>query len=522
MTETKSRKTSSVRNTIFGLTSQFLFLVLAFVCRTVLIKKLGTEVLGINALYSNILSILSLAELGIGNTLIFSLYKPLANNDDAAIASIMKYYKKLYTYIAIAVLVIGLALLPVLKFLISNDINISTRDLYIYYLLFLANSCFSYVMCYKQSLINADQKLFVIKIFNCIFYIILYGLQIACLFIFKNYIIHLSIFSLVTLFQNIALSIWADKHYSYTKIKNPAPIDAETKKTINHNIRSTFIYKLGFVLENCTDNILISVLVSTIAVGVYSNYNMLVGAVTGVINVFIYALYASVGNLSVENDPQKSYKIFNVLLLFFQYVGTFATICFFTVFNDFIAIWVGPEFLFDFKTVIVICVSFYFTVATCPIWIFRENFGLYKEVKYLTLATAIVNIGLSILLGIYWGILGILAATIIGRLLTNYSIEPFILFKKVFNKKPVWYFVKQIIIFVAMAGLGALLYFVYSFFPNGFGWIVLEILINLVVITSLFVLCTFKTEEFKYIKNVAKEYSAKIKSALKKRKKAEN
>ena len=502
---TKTRKVNSIRNVVLGLTAQGLYLLLNFICRTILIWKLGRQVLAINGLYSNILSLLSIAELGIGNIFLFSLYKPLAENDTDKVNQIIHYYKKLYNAIALIVLIIGLCVMPFLKYLISSDITISLKNLNLYYIVFLANSVFSYLLVYKRSLINADQKNYIIKICGIIFDTLLYTLQIAFLFWFKSYLVYLITSCVVTLLQNITINIIADHKYPYIKQKPFKPIEQAEKSNIKRNIVNTFFYKIGNVILNNTDAILISTIVSTLEVGYYSNYNMVINALNGLINIIVMAIFASVGNLATENDAKKSLKIFNVMTSTFIYIAMFCSLCLIACFNDFITIWIGAEYLLDIKTVVVIAVTFYINTAVSSISMFRENYGLFKEVKWLMISAAIINIGLSIWFGKLWGMFGILLATIVSKLFTTLSIEPLILYKNVFKVNPAKYYIKQILFFAAYCGLTLLILYLNHFIPAKFIFLLVKVAIIFIAVSGCFVLFFFKTDEFKYLVDMAKE-----------------
>ncbi len=510
MEKISSRKDNSIRNTLFGIANQAIHLILSFICRTILIKKLGSEILGINGLYTDILNILSLAELGIGNVMLYSLYKPLAEKNNDKVNAIIRFYEKIYVIIALVIFVLGMALVPFLKDIVSTDILISTKDLIIYYLIFLFNTCVSYILVYKQALINADQKNYIIKISNTITTTLQYAIQITLLFVFPNYKVYLVVSGVLVLLQNIVLSWYANKLYPEINQRNVATIDDREKKEIKKNIFSTFTYKIGAVLIKNTDAILISTIVSTIAVGLYSNYNMIVTAINGFINMIIYGVFASIGNLGAINDKEKSLHVFNSMILLFQYIAFFCALCFVTVFNRFITIWLGAEFLLDMKTVMVISLSFFISTSISPVWVFRENFGLFKQVKYLMLTSAGLNIGLSILFGKLWGVFGILLATIVARLITTFTFEPMILYKNVFNKSPLHYYIKQIVAIIVYIMLSFGMLYLAQFMPSNFGGILLIVLINFVVVTALFCVTMFKTKEFKYLIDIIKNIVAKV------------
>lgn len=508
-----TRQFNSMRNTLFGLCAQVVHLILSFICRTILIKKLGAQILGINGLFVDILQLLSLAELGVGNTLLFSLYKPLKENDEEKLNVLIRFFARIYNIITLTVFLIGLALMPFLKYIISSDINISNKDILVYYLIFLINSCVSYVFCYKQSIINAAQKNFVIKISNLIFNVVSFSVQVCVLIFIKDYRIYLIVQGCFTLIQNIVLHFVANKMFPYLKRKSTAVLERYEKKDIKKNIISVFFYRIGVAVLTSTDNILISTLVSTVVVGYYSNYNLLISSITAIISIFTHAIYASVGNLAVEDNARRSYLIFNFLLYLFEFLAMACAVCFFVLFDDFIVLWVGVDYVLSKEVVIIICLSFYVNIAVTPIWVYRENYGLFHSVKHLMLVAALINIILSIILGLWIGLAGILVSTIIAKLVTIYINEPRILFKKAFKVKPYGYFLRQGMFLCIAVVFGWILKYLLDKIAILNIWVlILKAVIIFVTIGALFILIIFKTKEFEYGKKIFNNIKKRIRT----------
>ena len=230
-----------------------------------------------------------------------------------------------------------------------------------------------------------------------------------------------------TLFYNLYLQRKAQKMYPF--IDKHVVLEKERKKETLKNVKDTFLYKLGEVLLNSTDNLLISVMLGTIIVGYYSNYSMIISAISLIITTMATAISASVGNLNAQKDSKQNYKIFNVLVYLFNFITTVGMIGFFLVINDFIKVWIGDSYILSTDVVLAIAISFYISNSQSPIWMYREALGLFKEVKYTGLAAAIINLVLSIILGKIIGLAGILIATPISKLCTTSLFEPIIIFK---------------------------------------------------------------------------------------------
>jgi len=476
---------------------QISLIILNFISRTIFIRILGAEYLGISGLFANILTILSLAELGVGTAIIYALYKPLFEKNYAHLSALMNYYKILYRMIAIVVAVIGIALIPFLGMMVNVKKPIPNIE--IYYLVFLSNSVVSYLVSYKAAIINADQKMYITKIYLFIFTVIQFVLQTLLLLITHNYIVYIIVQVLCTFLYNVFVSKKADRMYPWLNDKNTLPKDE--KIDMFKNIKSMFLYRLGGVLFGGTDNVMISIMVGTIWVGYYSNYNMIIISITGFISVLFTSLYGSIGNLNAGDDTQKKYEVFDVLLFISFWIGGFCSICFFVLFNDFITLWLGNKFLLDVPTVFAIILNFYLATLLNPLWSYRETTGLFRKTKYVMLFTSTINLGLSILLGFYFGIFGILMATVISRLATYFWYEPFVLYRDYFKKPVKIYFFKQVMYFGLMLVAGGITYFSTSLLPSSITipYFILKLVLCMVIPNALFFMIFHKTKQFAYL-----------------------
>lgn len=438
-----SRIGNTLRNTSAGLIGQLFTYILTFAYRTVFIYTLGANYLGVQGLFSNILSLLSLAELGVGNAIIFSLYKPLADKNTHKIQMLMGFYAKIYRIIGCVVAVLGLALTPYLDYLIKDKPNIP--HLTIIYLLFLADSVLSYFFAYKRSIIVADQKGYVNTINMTIFSFARNSVQIIWLLLFKSFIPVLIIQALSTLLSNIVISHKANKLYPFlTKSKN-VEIDPETKVDLSKKIRAMMYHKIGSVVVLGTDNLLISSFVGIYWVGIYSNYVMIIGMVTTFIQQFSQALVASIGNLVSTETTVKAKETFDLLYFLNFWIYAFCTICFMTLFNPFITVWIGTEYLFNRWIVLIIVVNFYISGMRQNVLSFRNSLGLFWYDRYKPIAEALINLVASIVLLKYWGIAGVFLGTLISTVTTSLWVEPYILFKHYFKSGLISYFKKYIL-----------------------------------------------------------------------------
>ena len=495
-----SRSKNAKLNIIFGYLSQIGIIVLSFVGRRIFLNFLSVDYLGINGLYSNILSVLSLAELGLDTALVYSLYKPVAENDVPLINSLLRYFRKIYVGLAFGILSVGLALTPFLRFIVKSDLR--NDELIIYYILFLLNSFASYFVAHKVALLSASQQQRVQKLVALLSGLILQFLHIAVLIIWKSFLIYVITTVSVTVINNLILSLSCNKLHPYLKNKTAA-VSFDTAP-IKSKIASTLIYKIGAVAINNTDNILISVIVSTAAVGFYSNYFTVITAVQGFIAIITTALISGIGSLGANRDKTRQYEIFNVALLFYHFISALGLIGFSLLFNNVITLWLGAEYLFDANTVFIIALNFYVTNAISPVWMYREANGLFEKVRYLMIIRAAINLILSIVLGKLLGTFGILLATVISLIVTSFWYEPPILFKNVFGVSVFKYWQKQIKYFAVTAISFTICAFIIRFIPEGIPFLMLKCMTVIAVTAILFLAVSFKGKELKHISDFLK------------------
>lgn len=437
------RSAKSVRNVATGLISKLIMIVLAFATRTLFIRLLGPEYTGVNSLYTNILSVLSLAELGMGNVLMFYLYGALKDNDEDRIVGLVYEFKKIYTTIIIVVLSVGILLIPFLRFIVRSSLNNS--ELIGYYLLYLINSVASYFVVYRTLVLSADQKNYISNIVHTVGTIAMYAFQILYLLLMKDFWGYLTIQVISTVGTNIVLNVISLKHYPYLKrqtgsIKHGKYIE---KKELFRNIKATFLYKVADTVLDQTDSIIISIMFGTAIVGYYTNYFMIISYLVAIASIIANGLVASFGNLNTEGNKDHSYTMFRVALTAFSIFGIVCTTCYATVIQDFIPIWVGSQYVMRFDIVVAILSVFYLRMVTNTMWMYRSAMGLFKEVQYVNLVAAVINVVLSIILGRVIGVAGVVFSTALARIMTSFWFEGRVVFKR-FDKPFVHYLFFQL------------------------------------------------------------------------------
>lgn len=446
-----SRTKKAAKNIIFNITNQVIALILAFASRTIFIRSLGQELLGINGLFSDVLNLLSMADLGFNVAMVYSFYQPLAANDKKAIAGLVRFYRRIYRIIAFAIAAIGLAIIPILPRLINLEQEVSHINLY--YSLSLFNIVASYLYVHKTSVLTADQNNYIISKVNIICQSIQIMFQIAVLILFKNYALYLIIAIIATLCKNIVCSHIAERKYPY--IRNAEPISRENRRDIFLNVFSCFIYKTVNVVLNATDNLLISVIVGTVFVGYYSNYQLIQTRLVSLYALIFTSLTATVGNVIVTESAEKRLNVFQCEQTISNIISCIIVPCYILLASDFIRIWLNSDYMLKGIDVAAMGVNIYFSCILQPLWTFREAVGLYKHTKFVMAMCAVLNIILSILLGKICGLFGIVIASALSRLFTYIWYEPHLLFNLYFEQSAKYYFVELLkniilVIFITM------------------------------------------------------------------------
>lgn len=435
----KSRTENVIKNMKFAVVCQVLSTLFSFICRTIFIKKLGAEYLGLNGLFTNILTILSFAELGIGDAIIFSMYKPVAEDNKEKIKSLLNLYKKSYVAIGIVIMLVGAILAPFIKYIIADAPQIP-ESITIIYLMYVFNTASSYFFIYRQSIITANQKAYIITFYSTVYLLITYILQIIGLIIFENYYLYLFIQICVNFLGNGFISYISKKMYPYSTEKNIEKLSKKEIKDISTNIISLFVYKFGSVVLNGTDNILISALIGIKTVGVCSNYLLIVSTLNTVINKIRSAFTASVGNLNATETPEKKKKIFEKLFFGFGWLYGLFAVGLFCLGNEAVYLWLGREYIISDMTLMALVINFYVMGVHYPAFLFRTTLGLFKDGQLAPIIAAVINLILSVVLAQCWGVAGIFIATPIARIFGMGIFDPILIYKKGFNSNPIEYY----------------------------------------------------------------------------------
>ena len=434
----KGRIENSIQNSVLGVVVQGANVLLGLLVRTVFIHCLSREYLGVNGLFTNILTMLSLAEMGIGSAIVYNMYKPIAEGDEIQIAKLMNFYRRAYSIIGCLVAGFGLLITPFLDYVINGQPDIP--HITAIYLLYLSNTVFSYFFAYKRSIFSADQRERVLHIFRLIFYIVRSALQIVMLVISKSFVAYLVVQILCTVFENIAISIYADREYPFLKKYKSSTLNKKQTKNIVENVKALFIYKVGSTALDGTDNIIISAFDSIISVGLLSNYSLVTGSAQLLLSQITTSLTSSVGNYMAQESSDKHEVLLERLtfLNFIIYGGSFVILA--SCLTPFVQVWAGTSYVLGFPVVFVHCLNMYIYGMMNSIWTFRSTMGLFVYGKWRPLVSAVINIVVSIFLAQWMGLLGVLFGTTITRVTTNVWYDPYVVYKYGLKKSALKYY----------------------------------------------------------------------------------
>lgn len=506
------RTLNSIRNSSFALVGQICTILLSFISRTIFIQTLSVEYLGINGLFSNIINLLSLAELGVGSAIIYSMYKPIADKDKKKINAIMNLYSKIYHIIGCSIGIIGLILLPFLDFIIKDN-NIPNIEFI--YLMFLSNSVISYFFIYKSSILIADQKSYVISIYQYGFNILQYILQIIILLETKNFLFYLSIQIIITFLINYLISKQVDKRYKSFIRDKDLVLSKESKNEIKKNIGAMMFHRLGAVVSGATDNIIISAFVGLYTVGIYSNYNLILGTLNKLLNQIFTPLIGSIGNLTVTENSEKAYEVFKLVYFINFWFYSLSTICLWVMLNPFIISWLGQDYVMSSNVILIFLINFYIGGMRKTLLLYRDTMGLFWNDRYKPIFEVLINLVASLILVQSFGIAGVFLGTLISILTTSFWVDPYILYKHGFNKSMFVHFKKWFFYFIITIFVGLLTERISSIFTNyTLSSIIGGLLVCLIVPNVIFIIIFHRTAEFKQVFQIFKSGFIKIRTII--------
>ena len=507
----KSRTEYSMVNTSVALFAQVSAILMGFFTRVVFTRTLSEGYVGINGLFTDILNILSLSELGVGTAITYALYGPIARKDYEKQKILMRLFRLFYRVTALIVLIAGLLIIPFLDVLMKDRPDVD--HLVLIYLLYLLNSVISYLLIYKKTLVDAHQMSYITVLYHNGFLVLQDICQIVILLCTKNFILFLLIEVFCTFLGNVCMSRKADKMFPYLKEPCDGHLPKEEKQQIVRNVKAMMMHKIGTVVVSNTDNLLISSFVGVISAGIYSNYYLLIGSIRQILDQVLQGVAASVGNLGETEEKQKVQRIFQEIFFGGYWLYGLAGICLLELLNPFVELAFGRKYLFDFPVVLILCINFFLNGTRKATLIFKESMGLFWYDRYKSIIEAILNLITSILFVLHFGITGVFMGTITSTVLTSLWVEPYVLYKYRFQKSAVPFFLKYALNLIVMGSVWVITDLCCRQIE---GMLIFQLIIRLgicAIIPNLLLWLLYKnSEEYKELEKIVKVILEKLKN----------
>ena len=472
--------------------------VLKFILRSVFIITLSVEYLGLNSLLSDVVMLLSVTELGIGSAIAYSLYKPLSSGDNQTVKAIMQLLKRVYYYIGIIILLIGVSITPFLDYYIKDN---TIENLKYFYLFFLFANALSYFFSYKWILLTADQKEYIVNYYHSIFLIILTILQIIFLFLFKRYWSFVILMLFVKVFEYNYISSKANKLYPFLNDKSQDILPLGIKNNIIKNTRALMVNKFSILIGTSSFSIIASKYIGLEVVGLYGNYALILGAAaTFCVQVF-KTLTSFIGSMLINNNVKQNLKIFNILFYASAWLGAIIFNFLSVGLNEFVILWLGLDMQLEYSVIILMLLNFYLIYMQNTVTLFKEGAGLYWQERFRPILESISNICLSLFLVRIYGILGIILGNVLSRLLTSFWIEPYILFKNAIDV-PFFNYLKQYFEYTVLIFVTASInvYITDSLFQNvSIMTFIIKIILSFIITNVLWLVIFGRRKEMRYL-----------------------
>ena len=464
--------------------------------RTAMIYLMGVQYLGLNSLFTSVLQVLNLAELGVGSAMVYSMYKPIAEDDDTTICALMKLYRTYYRVIGLVIAVVGCVLTPFIPYLIKSDVP-AGLNIYILYLLNLGATVLSYwLFAYKNSILQAHQRVDVVSKVTLVTSTIQYGLQLFVLWAFHNYYLYVIVMLATQALTNIVAAICADK--LYPQFKPRGKVDKILVQRINQRIKDLFTSKIGAIIYDSADTIVISAFLGLTVLAVYQNYFYILNSITGLITVVFVACTAGIGNSIVVESKEKNYQDLNKFTFIITWVAGFCSVCLLCIYQPFMELWVGKDLMLSLSAVVCFVIYFFVRQFNGLFNLYKDASGMWHEDRLRPLAAALTNLVLNLILVQFIGIYGILLSTVLAILCVGMPWLLHNLFTVIFEKKHMWHFIGGLAKYTFVVFFSCLVtYFICSRFSLGvIPTILVRGVICLIVPNLIYYLAFRKTKVF--------------------------
>ena len=491
------RTKNATRNIVFGVVLRAYQIIIPFLMRTAMIYLMGVQYLGLNSLFVSILQVLNLAELGVGSAMVYSMYKPIAEDDDITICALMKLYRIYYRAIGLIIAIVGGALTPFIPKLISGDVPAGI-NIYILYLLNLFSTVLSYwLFAYKNSILQAHQRVDVISKVTLVTNTVQYALQVVVLWEFKNYYLFVLVTLVMQVVTNVATAAVADR--IYPNFRPAGKLSNQEVAKINRRIRDLFTSKVGAIIVNSADTIVISAFLGLTALAVYQNYYFILTSVMGFITVIFSAVTAGIGNSLVVETKEKNFNDLSVFTFIICWISGVCACCFLNLYQPFMELWVGKDLMLDYSIVICFVIYFYVSEVNQLLLTYKDAGGIWHEDRFRPLITATTNLVMNLIMVQFWGLYGIIISTVLSTLLVGMPWLFHNLFTTLFDKKNMKQYLLDIVFYAVVSSVAGVVSVVVCHFIsfNLLTTLVIRLASCLVIPNVFFVLVYGKRVEFK-------------------------
>ena len=500
-----NRKKNATRNIIFGTCLKLYQIVVPFLMRTIMIYFMGVQYLGLNSLFTSVLQVLNLAELGVGSAMVYSMYKPVAEHDNNTICALMGLYRKYYRIIGMVVLAAGCVIIPFVPHLIKSDVP-EGINIYVLYVMNLLATVFTYwLYAYKNSILQAYQRNDIVSKVTIITDTIKYILQIFTIVFLKNYYMYVLVLILLQIASNIITAAVVTRMYPEYRCKGSLP--KEEVAQINSRIRDLFTSKIGAVIVNSADTVVISAFLGLTVLAIYQNYFFIISSVIAFIAVVFNSCTAGIGNSIIVETKEKNYNDFKKFTFLIAWIAGFCTVCIVCLMQPFMNIWMNgnEKLMLGMSEVVCFCIYFFVYEIQQLLLTYKDAAGMWHEDKYRPLVTALTNLALNIIMVQFFGLYGVLLSTVISIIFIGMPWLFYNLFTVLFKRNAAKYVIRVVYYTVITIVISILTYTVCSLVPfTGIAELIVKLIICIIVPNLLFFATLFKFEEFGQVKALVK------------------
>lgn len=493
------RTKNASRNIVFGVVLKIYQTVMPFLMRTAMIYFMGVEYLGLDSLFTSILQVLNLAELGVGSAMVYRMYKPIAEDDTQTICALMNLYRTYYRVIGAVIAVLGIAATPFIPTLVKSDLPPELNVYVLYWMNLAVTVCSYWLFAYKNALFQAHQRVDVTSKVNLATFTFRYGAQLLVIFFIKNYYLYILAALTTQIITNVVTAIAATRQYPHYVARGKLP--RQVVRDINGRIRDLFTSKLGSVIVNSADTVVISAFLGLTVLAVYQNYYYILTAISSFITIIFQACTAGIGNSIIVETKEKNFRDLQKLTLLITWISGVCSCCFLCLYQPFMRIWVGERLMLEFPAVICFCLYFFVHEVNQLLNLYKDAAGIWHEDRFRPLVTALSNLGMNLIMVQFWGIYGVLLSTVLSTLLIGMPWLLHNLFSVLFERQMFPIYLRKLLQYVVTVFVSCVICGGVCSFINLSDWVTLLVrgIVCVVVPNMIYFLVYRKSAEFKQV-----------------------